>query len=389
MTGHFDALEARDPQQREGELFSRLPDVLAEVMLSAGYANHLVGVNPADVVSRAMLARLPLLRRSELESYRKASPPFGGFASPARDSFAPLSARAAFAAGFREGDLVLNMLRHHRSPRAVVFESGAEAIHCTVIPAGPNDPAGQLDLIAAFRPTGCFAAADALKALLRHADETGREIGALKRAQIPDEAATDALRADCARRGIEVFRSLVADEIGVVAYETSAHDGLVVNEGLIVEIVQAGTNRPAAEGEIGEVVVTSLDPLRPAVRLALGCLSLILPGPSRCGRTNLRLAPCIGSADQSADVNGTQVRSEQIGVVARRHPSLTRLRLVVSRAQGSDVMTLKAEVAAPDERLRKAVAATLANATKIDGRVEFVVPGSLPADGKVITDERA
>ncbi len=404
---YFDTLETRDPAERESELLSRLPGVLAAAMRAPAYAERLRDVEPGAVTSREALANLPLLRKSELPALHAAAPPFGGFNAAAPGSFARLftspgpifeaesaredawgCARGLFAAGFRRGDIVLNTFSYHLTPGGFILDSAARALGCPVIPAGPGNTEQQLELIRAFGPVAFCGVPDFLKALLAAADEGRRELGSIRKAVMSGAAFPKALQGEFAARGIEAFQIYATADLGLIAYETNARDGLVVNEGMILEIVRPGTGDPVPEGEVGEVVVTSLDPHFPWIRLALGDLSAALAGPSPCGRSNIRIKGWMGRADQAAKVKGMFVRPEQVAEIARRHAGLERLRLVVTRDGDTDTMTLLAESSERDPSPAEALAATLQAVTKLKGRVEIVTPGSLPNDGKVIADER-
>jgi phenylacetate-CoA ligase len=407
MTSHYDALETRDPAERERDLFSRLPDILRKAMTAPAYAEHLKGIDPAAITSRAALARLPVLRKSELPALHKASPPFGGFVTDPAGSFGRLftspgpifepetthrdpwrGARALFAAGFRPGDVVLNTFSYHLTPGGFIFDSSARALGCAVIPAGPGNTEAQFELIEAYRPVGYSGTPDFLKILLDAADSAGREVSSIKRALVSGAAFPKSLQDEIKSRGIDACQAFGTADLGLIAYETPAREGMVVNEDLIFEIVRPGTSDPVPEGDVGEIVVTSLDPHHPWIRLALGDLTAALPGTSRCGRSNLRIKGWMGRADQTTKVKGMFVRPEQVAEIGKRHPELGRLRLVVTRDGETDVMTLKAEAAASDAGLRQAATATLRAVTKLSGAVDLVPPGSLPNDGKVIADER-
>jgi phenylacetate-CoA ligase len=268
-----------------------------------------------------------------------------------------------------------------------MMDHGLQAIGCAVIPAGPGNTEAQLDLIEAFRPAGYAGTPDFLKILLDAAEKGGRAAGSIRRALVSGAAFPPSLQAEIKARGIDAFQMYGTADLGCVAYETPAREGLVVAEQVIVEIVRPGTGDPVPDGEIGEVVVTVPDPEHPILRLALGDLSAVLPGNSSCGRTNTRIAGWRGRADQTAKVKGMFVRPEQVAEIAQRHPGIGRLRLVVTREGEQDVMTLRAEAAAPDG-LVEALAASLQAVTRLRGAVQLVPPGSLPNDGKVIADER-
>jgi phenylacetate-CoA ligase len=407
MTNHYDALETRDHSMREAELFSRLPAILRRAMATPGYAERLKGVDPAGITSRAALATLPVLRKSDLPALHKATPPFGGFVGKPPGAFARLftspgpifeaesahadpwrGARALFAAGFRQGDVVLNTFSYHLTPGGFIFDTAARALGCAVIPAGPGNTEAQFELIEAYRPTGYCGTPDFLKILLDAAISAGRDVSSIKRAAVSGAAFPKSLEAEIASRGIEAYQAFGTADLGLIAYETSARDGMVVNEDIILEIVRPGTGEPVVAGDVGEIVVTTLDPDHPWIRLAIGDLTAALPGASPCGRTNLRIKGWMGRADQTTKVKGMFVRPEQIAEIGKRHPELGRLRLVVGRDNEQDVMVLKCECASHDEALRDAITSSLRAVTKLGGSVELVAPGSLPNDGKVIADER-
>jgi phenylacetate-CoA ligase len=403
----YDTRDNRPPAEREADLFARLPAVLEAAMRAPAYAERLRGVDPRAVTSRAALAMLPVLRKSELPSLQKAEPPFAGFVAEPLSSFGRLftspgpifepegagpdpwgCARALHAMGFRKGDVVLNTFSYHLVPGGFIMDSGARALGCVVIPAGPGQTEQQLEVIAAFRPVAYCGTPDFLKIVLDAAEKAGRDASCIKKALVSGAAFPKSLQEEIKLRGVDAYQAYATADIGVIAYETSAREGMVVNEDLIVEIVRPGTGDPAPEGDVGEVVVTNLDPHHPQIRLALGDLSAVLPGPSPCGRTNMRIKGWMGRADQTAKVKGMFVRPEQVAEIAKRHPELGRLRLIVTRSGETDMMTLAAEAASPTDGLKAAVATTLQDLTKLKGLVDFVVPGSLPNDGKVISDER-
>lgn len=403
---HFDSLENCDPSHRHANLFSRLPEVLRHAMQAPAYAEHLKGINPAAIVSPAMLAELPVLRKSDLPALHKARPPFGGFVATQPGTFGRLftspgpifepetkhadpwhGARALHAAGFQPGDVVLNTFSYHLTPGGFIFDGAARALGCAVIPAGPGNTDQQLELIEAYRPVAYTGTPDFLKILLDAAEKAQRDVSSITRALVSGAAFPPSLQAEIKARGIDAYQAYATADLGFIAYESPARDGLIVNEDLILEIVTPGTGDPVAGGDVGEIVVTSLDPHHPWIRLALGDLTAALPGHSACGRTNMRIKGWMGRADQATKVKGMFVRPEQIAEIGKRHPELGRLRLVVSRDGESDAMVLKAE-ASGDTSLREAVTATLRAVAKLGGTVELVAPGSLPNDGKVIADER-
>ncbi|MCR6737092.1 MAG: AMP-binding protein [Afipia sp.] len=407
MTNHYDALETRPPADRNADLFARLPDVVQAAMAAPGHAARFKGLDPATINSRAALAKLPVLRKSDLPALQKDDPPFGGFIPAAMGSFSHLftspgpifepetaiadpwrGARALFAAGFRPGDVVLNTFSYHLTPGGFIFDSAARALGCAVIPAGPGNTQQQFELIEAYRPVAYTGTPDFLKILLDAGNAAGRDVSSIKRALVSGAAFPKSLQEEMKSRGIDAYQTYAAAEFGFIAYETASREGLIVNEDLIMEIVRPGTDDPVPDGDVGEIVVTSLNRQIPWVRLALGDLSAVLAAPSPCGRTNMRIKGWMGRADQTTKIKGMFVRPEQIAEIAKRHPELGRLRLVVTRDKELDVMTLSAETATPADALRDTVASTLRTVTKLQGNVTLVAPGSLPNDGKAISDER-
>jgi phenylacetate-CoA ligase len=407
MTDHYDALEIRAPNEREAELFARLPDVMRKAMDAPAYAERLAHIDSASITSRAALATLPVLRKSELPALHKASPPFGGFVASAPGSFGRLftspgpifepestasdpwrGARALHAVGFRPGDVVLNTFSYHLTPGGFIFDSSARALGCAVIPAGPGNTETQFELIEAYRPIGYSGTPDFLKILLDAAAASGRDVSSIRRALVSGAAFPKSLQQEIDSRGVDAYQVFGTADLGMVAFETPAREGMIVNEDLILEIVKPGTGDPVQPGDVGEIVVTSLDLHHPWIRLALGDLTAELGGPSPCGRTNMRIKGWMGRADQTTKVKGMFVRPEQIAEIAKSHPALGRLRLVVTRQGEADLMTLRAECASPNEALQNEVATTLRALTKLGGNVELVGSGSLPNDGKVIADQR-
>lgn len=407
-SAHFDQLETRDPEQREIALFNLLPSVIRRAKeLAPGWARHLADVDPDAVTSREALAKLPILRKSSLPELQIAQLPFGGFATAAPSEMARIymspgpilepegfgedwwrTARALFAAGFRKGDIVHNTFSYHLTPGAWILDAGARALGCTVVAAGPGNTEQQLEAIARLNPTAYVGVPDYLKILLDKAREAGREIKSFKRAVVSGGALFPSLRQEYRDRGIEVFQMYATADVGVIAYESSALDGMIVDEGVIVEIVQPGTGDPLPPGEVGEVVVTSFNRDYPMIRLATGDLSAVIEGVSPCGRTNMRIKGWLGRADQTTKVKGMFVHPGQVATVAKRYPELGRVRLVVGRSGEQDTMVLKAESKSQDPALAARVAETLQDVTKLKGVVELVAPGTLPNDGKVIVDER-
>ena len=407
MPQHFDSRETRDPRQRELDLMGHLPGLVANALKAPGWRQHLGTIDPAEIATRAALACLPVLRKAELPARQKAAPPFGGLIADAVDRFGRLftspgpiyepesrhedawrAARGLYAAGMRAGDIVLNTFSYHLTPGGFILDGGARAVGCAVIPAGPGNTEQQLDLIEHLRPTAYTGTPDFLKILLDAAGAAQRDASSLKRAAVSGAAFPPSLQAEIKARGIDAYQLYATADLGVVAYETVAREGMVVNEDVLVEIVRPGTGDPVPDGEVGEVVVTSFDPHHPWIRLALGDLSAILPGASPCGRTNTRIRGWMGRADQTTKVKGMFVRPEQVAEIGRRHPDVGRLRLVVARAGETDAMTLKVESANRDTALGDRILESLRTVTKLGGSIEFVTPGMLPNDGKVIDDTR-
>ena len=284
--------------------------------------------------------------------------------------------------------MVLNTFSYHLTPGGFIMDSGARALGCAVIPAGPGNTEQQFELIEAYRPVAYCGTPDFLKILLDGAAAAGRDLSSIRRALVSGAAFPKSLQEEFSAKGIEAYQAYATADLGFIAYESAAREGLVVNEDIIVEIVRPGTGDPVPQGEVGEIVVTTLDPHHPFIRFALGDLTAAMAGASPCGRTNMRIKGWMGRADQATKVKGMFVRPEQVAEIGRRHPELGRLRLVVTREGETDVMTLNAETAVPSEALASAVGTTLHGIAKLKGEVTFSSPGSLPNDGKVIADER-
>jgi phenylacetate-CoA ligase len=404
---HYDELETRDPQAREQALCGRLPDLIALALSASGWQEQLSAIAANGVTSRADLAQLPILRKAELATRQRERPPFGGFnvTAPGRmrrllmspgPIFEPQgmgsdfwgAARALFAAGFRPGDVVHNSFAYHLTPGGFIMESGAQTLGCAVVPGGTGNTEQQIEAIAHLKPGGYTGTPDFLKILLDAAAKAGKDVSSLKRGLVSGAALPGSLRQELSARGVKVLQCYATAELGVIAYESDAREGMIVNENLLLEIVRPGTGDLVPAGEVGEVVVTSFNPDYPMIRLATGDLTALMPGRSLCGRTNMRIAGWMGRADQTTKVKGMFVHPRQVAELARRHPELGRVRLVVTRSNEQDVMTLMAETAAPIEALQSALAATLQSVTKLRGDVRLVSPGTLPNDGKVIADER-
>jgi phenylacetate-CoA ligase len=405
----YDPLETRDPEERENDLMDKLARQVAHAKETSSYYFHaLAGINPFECTSREALARLPLTRKRDLIELQKKHPPFGGLNSLARNrakrifaSPGPIyelqgrvsdpwrMARVLHAAGFRAGDLIHNCFSYHFTPGAFIFEGGAFKLGCSVFPAGTGQTEQQVQAIADLRPEGYAGTPSFLRIIVEKAEEIGADISSLKKACVSGEALPGVTRTWLGERGITVRQCYATADIGAIGYETEAEEGLVVEEELLVEIVRPGTGDPVAPGEVGEVVVTSFSPDYPLIRFATGDLSATLATPSPCGRTNIRLRGWMGRADQTTKIKGMFVHPEQVAELARRHPEVGRMRLVVDNPGGQDRMVLHCEVRSDVETLDSALVAGLREVTKLRGEIAFAAPGSLPNDGKVIEDKRA
>ena len=412
MSQFYDALETRSPAEREAAHMAALPRQIAHAQQSSpAFASILAGVDAASITSRAALAQLPVTRKYQLherQQAERAHNAFGGFASIGFGAAMPRvfaspgpiyepegaradywrMARALYAAGFRAGELAHNCFSYHFVPAGSMMESGAHALGCTVFPGGTGQTEQQVQAMAELRPAGYIGTPSFLKIILEKATEMGVQLPSLTKALLSAEAFPPSLRDWFAERGITGTQAYGTADLGIIAYETPAREGLVVDEEVILEIVRPGTGEPLPEGEVGEVVITAFNDDYPLIRFATGDLSAVLAGPSPCGRTNLRIKGWMGRADQTTKVRGIFVHPEQVAQVLGRH-GLSRARLVVGNAGGNDLLTLRVErTGADDAALVKSIEATLRDVTKLRGDVQFVVAGSLPNDGKVIEDAR-
>jgi phenylacetate-CoA ligase len=410
MENYFDDLETRAPELRERALFAALAAQLVHARQNAPYfAKLLAEVSPQAVTDRAALARLPLTRKSDLMALQRQDPPFAGmtsvplgrlgrvFASPgpiydpqanSRDYWA--MARALYAAGFRSGELVYNTFSYHFTPAGFMFDLAAQALGCPVFPAGVGQTELQVQTIAALRPV-CYAGTPSfLKILIEKAQELALDVGSLRKAALSGEAFLAPVRQLLAERGIEAYQSYGTADLGLIAYETAAREGLVVTEGIIVEIVRPGTGDPVPPGEVGEVVVTTLVPEYPLIRFATGDLSALLPGPSPCGRTNLRIKGWLGRADQTTKVKGMFIHPSQVDAVVKRYTEISKARVSVTHdPERNDVMTLLCEVdGLPPAGLEARITDAVREVCKLRAKVTFHRLGDLPNDGKVIDDLR-
>jgi phenylacetate-CoA ligase len=420
MTMTYDALETRHPDQREAELTAALARQVAHAQAHASaFGRSLHGVDAAQITSRAALAQLPVVRKHELldlqrDALAATGDVFGGFSTIGWGSMRPADrralrvfaspgpihepegsrtdywrmARALFAAGFRAGDLAHNSFSYHFPPAGAMMESGAFAIGCTVFPGGTGQTEQQVQAIQQLRPDGYIGTPSFLKIIVEKAAELGIALPSLRKASVGGEAFPPSLCDWLAQRGISAYQSYGTADLGLIAYETEAREGLVLDEGVIVEIVRPGTGEPVPQGEVGEVVVTTLNPDYPLIRFGTGDLSAMLGGRCPTGRTNARIKGWMGRADQTAKVRGMFVHPAQVAEIVRRHPEVKRARLVVSGEMANDRMDLRVEVDGAPEGLAARLGESVRDVTKLRGDVQLCAPGSLPNDGKVIEDTR-
>jgi phenylacetate-CoA ligase len=409
MSTHYDALETRDQMEREASLMRALPAQVANAKTNtAGFGKILAAVDPAGVTTRAALATLPVTRKSDLKELQRAALPFGGlvarkpgqvrkiFMSPGpiyepegrRDDYWR-SARALYAAGFREGDILFNTFSYHLTPAGSMIESGAMKLGCAVIPAGVGNTEQQIEAIIDLQPTAYVGTAAFLRILVEKFAELGKPFP-IRRAVTGGDALPPSLRQWLKGNGLtQVLQFFGTADLGNIAYESDAMEGMILDEELILEIVRPGTGDPVPEGEVGEIVITTLNPDYPLIRFGTGDLSAVLPGISPCGRTNTRIKGWMGRADQTTKVKGMFVQPGHVAAIVKRHPEIDKARLVIEGEMANDRMTLKVEVGdwtVPG--LDQAIAASLRDVTKLRGDVQFMTPGELPNDGKVIEDAR-
>ncbi len=404
MTQFYDQLETRSNDERAAALAKALPDQIARAQALPGYDGRLSGVESGQITSIADLARLPVLRKSDLSRAQGNAAPFGGLTTRAAHGFAHIfqspgpiyepggtdhdwwrMGRFLHACGVGKGDIVQNCFGYHLTPAGMIFENGARAVGAAVLPAGT----GQTELQArAAHDVGVTAYAgtpDYLKVILDKADALGLPLK-ITRAAVGGGALFPSLRAEYAERGIACLQCYATADLGNIAYESPAQEGMIADEGVIIEIVTPGTGNPVAPGEVGEVVVTTLNPDYPLIRFATGDLSAVMEGNSPCGRTNMRIKGWMGRADQTTKIKGMFVRPEQVAALVAGHAGIARARVIASREGEADVMTVKIEADGNDaDGFADAVAETL----KLKGRIEVVAKGSLPNDGKVIEDLRS
>ncbi|HTP94335.1 MAG TPA: AMP-binding protein [Burkholderiales bacterium] len=407
---HYDSLETRDPAVRQREQFAALVNQIAHAQANAPYFARLLGEVDANAIGdRAALAQLPVTRKSQLHELQRASMPFAGMSAVAigdlgriYSSPGPIydpegrradywrMARTLFATGMRRGDLVLNTFSYHFTPAGFMFDMGAHALGCAVIPAGTGNTELQVAAIRDLQPSGYAGTPSFLRIILEKADELKADVTCIKRALVAAEALPPSLRTQFEARGIRTLQCYASADLGLIAYESAALEGMIVDEDVIVEIVRPGTGEPVAEGEVGEVVVTTLTPEYPLIRFATGDLSAVLPGASPCGRTNMRIKGWMGRADQTTKVKAMFVTPAQVAQVAKRHPEIAKARLIVDfDDRKNDRMTLHCELAgAGSDALARAIAESIREVCKLRGEVAFKPAGTLPNDGKVIDDTR-
>jgi len=403
MSDYFDPQECQSPQLREASLLEQLPQLIATATAHCDYYQaSLAAISPTQINSRASLATLPLLRKSDLIELQAKQRPFGGvsagnatigriFQSPG-PIYDPQgqgedfwrTGRAFYAAGFRAGDLVQNCLSYHLTPGGFILDAGAKACGCVVIPAGPGQTEQQLAVISDLKPQGYCGTPSFLNILRQQGD-----ISSIKKALVTGEALPESLRLSFEQDGISVLQAYASADAGLIAYESSAKEGLIVSEDILLEIVRPGTNQPVAAGEVGEVVITSFNPDYPLIRFATGDLSALLPGTSPCGRTNMRIKGWLGRADQTTKIKGMFVHPAQIAAVAKRHCDIEKARLVVTNHNHRDQMTLQISLSSTDTELDLGlVSASVKAITNLNALIELVAPDAWLNDGKVIDDQR-
>lgn len=410
---HFDKLELRSPKAREAALMAALPKQIAHAKKRApGFARILKEIKPGKINSRKMLASVPVTRKSDLVALQKEMPPLGGLNATPLEKLCKLfispgpiyepegrgrdwwrTARGLFAGGFRAGDRVANTFAYHFTPAGSMLESGALALGCTVVPAGVGQTEMQVAAIRDLRINAFVGTPSFLKLIVEKADELKVDISRLEKAQVGAEYLPPALRQAMGERGIRVSQCYASADLGLIAYESlmpdgTLNEGMILDEGLLLEIVRPGSGEPVGAGEVGEVVITSFNKDYPLIRFGTGDLSALLPGKSPCGRTNVRIKGWMGRADQSTKVRAMFVTPRQVSDIVRRHPEIARARLVVSGEDGNDRMLLRCEVNERPAALAEAIVESIREVTKLRGEVELVSPGSLPNDGKVIEDLR-
>lgn len=408
MSDFFDGLETRSAEQREEDLMSALPGQIAHAKNGSAFFDKLYrDVHPEEIKDRDALRQLPVIRKPDVQEAQNADPPFGGlnavpitemahiFMSPgpifepdswARDHWR--YARCLYAAGFRPGDIVHNTLSYHLTPAGSLVETGCRAIGCAVFPGGVGNTEMQVDAIEKLKPTAYAGTPSFLRILLEKADELGKDSSSYRKASVGAEPLPPSLRQWFEDRGIQTTQGYGTADVGLIAYESIPVEGMILEESLILEICRPGTGEPVEEGEVGEIVVTTFNPIYPLIRYGTGDMTAILPGQSECGRTNTRIKGWMGRADQSCKVRGMFVHAKLVGQIVDRHKEIAKARIVVTNPDNRDQMTLKAEASSGDAGLIDALKQTVQTVTKLRGEVEIVEPGSLPNDGIVVEDAR-
>ena len=406
---HYDDLETRPPEAREAALFAALRAQIAHAKAKAPYFRELLAeIDPDSVTDRAALAALPVTRKSELVDIQAPGHTLGGLTAVRDGALKRIyqspgptydpegfgddwwrTARGLYAAGLRRGDVLHNSFSYHLTPAGAMLEAGAHALGCAVVPAGVGNTELQVRAIEHIRPTAYCGTPSFLKIMLEKAAELEADLSSLARASVAGEPFLPDQRAAFEAAGIEGFNMYASADIGLIAYESPAREGLILDEGLILEIVTPGTGDPVPDGQVGEVVLTMpFNKEYPLIRFATGDMSAVMTGASHCGRTNTRIKGWMGRADQTTKVKGMFVHPRQIADIAARHPEILRARMVVERRDGADAMTLMCECAGPADGLAAAVEETIQAVCKLKGGVDMVAPGTLPNDGKVIDDRR-
>lgn len=404
MSQYFDDLETRSADARAEAIARDLPDQIARAQGLPGYGQALADVAAGDIRRIEDLATLPVLRKSDMGRAQGEAAPFGGLTTRPANGFAHVfqspgpiyepggdshdwwrMGRFLHACGVGAGDIVQNCFGYHLTPAGMIFENGARAVGATVLPAGTGQTELQARAAADVGTTAYAGTPDYLKIILDKADEMGLTLNITK-AAVGGGALFPSLRQEYLDRGISCLQCYATADLGNIAYETGAMEGLIVDEGVIVEIVTPGTGDPVAPGEVGEVVVTTLNPDYPLIRFATGDLSALMEGDSPCGRTNLRIKGWMGRADQTTKIKGMFVRPEQVAALVARHDEISRARVIASREGEADVMTVQIEA---DGGAPEGYAKSVVEALKLKGRIEVVARGSLPNDGKVIEDQRS
>jgi phenylacetate-CoA ligase len=408
MSEYFDSLETRDQQQREQELLTAVIKQVEHAKNNAPYyKKRLADFNCENLSSLSDICKLPVIRKSELLEMQKENAPFAGLLAMSKNElthifvspgpiYEPGSvrhdfwrfARTLYAAGFRSGNLIHNCFSYHFTPAGMMAENGAHALGCSIIPAGVGQTEMQVNTISDLRPDGYVGTPSFLKIILEKADELGQDVSSINKALVSGEALAPSIRNFFVDRGIRTQQCYATADLGIIAYETKAQDGLVIDEGIYLEIVRPGSGDPVSDGEVGEIVVTSLNPDYPLIRFATGDLSAIMDGNSPCGRTNKRIKGWMGRADQTTKARGMFIRPEQVNKVTKRHEEIIKARLVVDWVNNADQIKLICESNTPDTSLAEKIATSFRDICKLRGEVEWVKPGSLPNDGKLIDDIR-